>query len=169
MADPYVGEIRLFAGNFAPVNWAFCNGQLLPISDYESLYALIGISYGGNGTDSFALPDLQGRVPVHTPVNMPVGGKSGAETVTLTGSNLPVHSHPIAATNMPANTGNPTNALLGNVAASGIFLYMADTPRLGMANGGMSTTGGNAAHDNVQPFICVSFIIALTGIYPSQG
>lgn len=169
MAEPYIGEIRLFAGNFAPVNWAFCNGQLVPISDYETLFALIGTSYGGDGESSFGLPDLRGRVPVHTPVGMPVGGISGGETVTLHGSELPTHNHTISTTNAPANTGVPTNALPANVSASGAFLYFVDTPRAQMANNAISTVGGNLAHNNLQPFLCVSFIIALTGIYPPRG
>jgi microcystin-dependent protein len=169
MADPYVGEIRMFSGTFAPVGWAFCNGQIVAISDNEVLFSLIGTSYGGDGQTTFALPNMQGRVPVHTPLNIPIGGISGSETVTLDGSNLPVHTHPFSASTNPANSGSPENAVPANSTASGAFLYFTDTPRNSMAPQSLAFAGGSQAHDNVQPFLCISFIIALQGIYPSRS
>lgn len=169
MADPYIGEIRMFSGTFAPVNWAFCNGQILAISQYEALFSLIGTSYGGDGQTTFALPNMQGRVPVHAPIGNPVGGITGSENVTLDGSTLPTHNHTFIASTASANSGSPEGAVPANSTASGAFLYFVDKPKASMASASLAFAGGSQPHDNVQPFLCISFIIALEGIYPSRN
>lgn len=166
MADPYVGEIRMFGGNFAPVGWAWCNGQLLSISQYDVLFNLIGTTYGGDGSSTFAVPDLRGRVPVHMNSSSPLGASGGSETVTLISAQLPTHSHDFIATNSPANSGSPINAVPANTSASSAFLYFADKPNKPMGNTSLAMAGGNAAHDNNQPFLCINFIIALYGTFP---
>jgi len=167
MSESYLGEIRMFAGNFAPSGWALCNGQLLNISENEALYALIGTTYGGNGQDTFALPDLQGRVAIHPSTNYPRASKSGTETVTLTQSQLPAHTH-VPNANSTVSTGStPANSL------------WAANPNLNFSNGSGSTPvnmnallvspiGGNQPHDNMMPTVTISFIISLYGIYPPQ-
>jgi microcystin-dependent protein len=167
MSDPYIGEVRMFAGNFAPNGWALCSGQLLPISEYEALFALIGTTYGGDGQSTFALPDLRGRVPVHFGVGIVVGEQAGAETVTLTTNQIPAHTHAHSASASPASTtGNPT----GLTANSGTTLiYGADAPSIPLNAAAISTVGGNQPHDNMAPFLTVNFIIALFGIFPSPS
>lgn len=166
MADPYVGEIRMFGGNFAPVGWGWCNGQILAISDYEVLFNLIGTTYGGDGQSTFALPNLCGRIPIHMNSTYPIGMMAGTETVTLTSSQLPNHTHPFIATNSPANSGSPINAVPANTAASGAFLYFVDKPRAQLGANSLAMAGGSNPHDNLQPFLCVNFIISLNGTYP---
>jgi microcystin-dependent protein len=166
MADPYVGEIRMFGGNFAPVGWGWCNGQLLSISEYDILFNLIGTTYGGDGQSTFALPNLCGRIPIHMNPNYPIGAMGGTESVTLTSSQLPAHSHPFIATNSSANSGSPINAVPANTSASGAFLYFVDKPRAQLAGNSLAPAGGNNPHDNMQPFLCINFIISLYGIFP---
>jgi microcystin-dependent protein len=166
MAQPYVGEIRMFAGNFAPAGWQFCAGQLLPISEYETLFNLIGTTYGGDGESTFALPDLQGRTPLHFGNGFVLAETGGVETVTLTVSQMPAHSHPMLAASAPATATNPQ----GNLPAQGVskrFYGPMSIPGPMAPNSGTST-GGSQPHDNMQPYLCVSYIISLFGIFPSQ-
>jgi microcystin-dependent protein len=164
MAQPYVGEIRMFAGNFAPAGWMFCEGQLLPISENETLFNLIGTTYGGDGQETFALPDLRGRVPVHQGSGYTLADTGGVETVTLTPSQIPVHTHALlASTDVPALSA-PSGNVTGQAAAK---LYRAGTPTLNMNSAAIAQAGGSQPHDNFQPYLCVNFIISLFGIYPS--
>jgi microcystin-dependent protein len=166
MAQPYVGEIRMFAGNFAPAGWMFCEGQLLPISEYETLFNLIGTTYGGDGQSTFALPDLQGRLPLHQGNGLTLAEIGGAEEITLTVSQIPAHSHPFLGANAVGNDPNPTAHVLAE--SSAISLYVTGAPAAAMAAGSVTATGGSQPHTNFQPYLCVDFIISLFGIFPSQ-
>jgi microcystin-dependent protein len=169
MAQPYVGEIRMFAGNFAPAGWMFCEGQLLPISEYETLFNLIGTTYGGDGQSTFALPDLRGRVPIHFGNGFTLAETGGVEQVTLTVSQIPAHSHPLLATRNPASGTAPSATVLPGVGAtSTITPYGTDAPLTPLAASSIGSTGGSQPHDNFQPYLCVDFIISLFGIFPSQ-
>ncbi len=165
MAQPYVGEIRIFAGNFAPAGWMFCEGQLLPISEYDTLFNLIGTTYGGDGQSTFALPDLRGRFPIHQGNGFTLAENGGVETVTLTTNQIPVHSHPALVSGDSAPGNNP----VGNVAGAGttISLYRVGVPNSALAPVAILATGGSQPHNNFQPYLCVDFIISLFGIYPS--
>jgi microcystin-dependent protein len=165
MAQPYVGEIRLFAGNFAPAGWAFCNGALLAISENETLFQLIGTTYGGDGESTFGLPDLQSRVPIHQGNGHVLAEAAGVESVTLTVQQIPAHTHPLTATSAPGTTNTPAGNLLAQT--SSVTPYINDTPSATMAAGSIAQTGGSQPHDNTQPFLCVSYIISLFGIFPS--
>ncbi len=170
MGTPYVGEIRMFAGNFAPVGWMFCQGQLLPISEYDTLFNLIGTTYGGDGQSTFALPNLQSRVPVHMGTGpngqtFVLGQMAGEETVTLTTSQIPSHTH------VPqANSNNGTQVSpSGNVWANSTnFPYSTNAPNAAMDPAAVGLTGGSQPHDNMIPFLAVNFIISLFGIFPTQ-
>lgn len=171
MGTPYLGEIRMFGGNFAPVGWAFCNGQWLPISEYETLFALIGTTYGGDGVTHFALPDLQGRLPLHMGQN-PVTGttyvlaeKSGSETVTLVQQQLPMHTHSVRVSSQPGTVKTPGN----NVWAQKIAEFTKNAPTISMNASTVSFVGGSQPHENMMPFGVISFIIALEGVYPQQN
>ncbi len=165
MAQPYVGEIRMFAGNFAPAGWEFCAGQLLPISENETLFQLIGTTYGGDGESTFALPDLRGRLPIHQGNGFVLAETGGAEEITLTVSQIPAHSHPLLAANSVANNPNPGNNVLAESLA--VSMYQAAAPTTAMALQAISSVGGSQPHTNFQPYLCVSFIISLFGIFPS--
>lgn len=176
MAQPYVGEIRLFAGNFAPAGWAFCNGQLMAISENEALFQLIGTTYGGDGQATFALPDLQGRVPIHQGTanfgsTFAIGQLGGSETVTLTTQQMPAHNHVLHASANASTAGaGPAGNLTANTSATtSTPIYSAATPGTAMAPSGIGPTGGNQPHDNMAPFQCVSFIISLFGIFPTTN
>lgn len=169
MSTPYVGEIRLFAGNFAPVGWMFCQGQTLSIAENEVLFQLIGTTYGGDGQTTFALPDLSGRVPVHQGVGP--GGSSrilgelgGTETVTLLASQMPVHTHAMRASTAAATGSAPGGALLASTAVAS---YDTGAAATAMAGGAVGPAGGNQPHDNMAPTLALSYIIALFGIFPS--
>ncbi|HEV2146108.1 MAG TPA: tail fiber protein [Longimicrobiaceae bacterium] len=165
MAQPYVGEIRLFAGNFAPVGWAFCEGQLLPISENEALFQLIGTTYGGDGASTFALPDMRGRIPVHQGGGFVLAQSGGAEEITLTVNQLPSHSHAMLAS---ADNADVTSAAGSVLAQTPSYTpYIADNPNVSMAASTVSPTGGSQPHTNFQPYICVNYIISLFGIFPS--
>jgi microcystin-dependent protein len=169
MAQPYVGEIRMFAGNFAPAGWMFCEGQLLPISEYETLFNLIGTTYGGDGQSTFALPDLRGRLPIHFGNGFTLAETGGAETITLTVPQIPAHTHPLLATRNPAAGNDPSPSVLpGITTASNITGYGTDAPLSPLNAAAVSSTGGSQPHDNFQPYLCVDFIISLFGIFPSQ-
>jgi microcystin-dependent protein len=165
MAQPYVGEIRMFAGSFAPVGWAFCNGQLLSISENETLFQLIGTAYGGDGQQTFALPDLRGRVPVHQGNGAAFADAFGVENVTLTISQIPSHVHSHVAV-VPAGNTTP----LGKLAAdTGPTMIYADGQGAALASASATATaGGSQPHDNMMPFLGIHFIISLFGIFPSQ-
>lgn len=161
----------MFAGNFAPQGWAFCDGQLLSISGNDALFALLGTIYGGDGRTTFGLPDLRGRIPIHMgsgPGLTPriIGQKFGAETHTLTVNELPSHTHTMQANAQNADEHNPGGELLAATAGD---LYIADTPNVPMNAASIANAGGSQSHDNMQPFLCVNFIISLFGIFPSRS
>lgn len=169
MAQPYVGEIRMFAGTFAPAGWAFCDGQLLPISENETLFQLIGTTYGGDGESTFALPNLQSRVPIHMGngpdgTNYILAEMAGVETVTLTTQQIPVHTHPLVVSLSPANQTSPSNAYLAESAT--VEMYFEETPNVSFAQN-IGPAGGSQPHENCQPFLCINYIISLFGIFPS--
>ena len=164
MAQPYVGEIRMFAGNFALAGWAFCDGQLLPISENEALFTLIGTTYGGDGESTFALPDLRGRIPIHQGNGFILAETGGAEEVTLTVQQIPAHTHPLIASTTIANQSSPANNILGQSTAAD--LYIQDTATAALATSAITPTGGSQPHTNFQPYLCVNFIISLFGIFP---
>jgi microcystin-dependent protein len=168
MAQPYVGEIRMFGGNFAPVGWMFCAGQLLPINQYETLFNLIGTTYGGDGQNTFALPDLRGRVVVHQGTGFVMGQFSGTETVTLTTAQIPQHNHPYLSSTNPGAQQTPTNNVTGK-AAGNVQIYRQANPGIQMAANMCGSSGGSQPHENMQPYLCISFIISLFGIYPTQS
>ncbi|WP_155297478.1 phage tail protein [Deinococcus kurensis] len=170
MSECFIGEIRPFAGNFAPFGWALCNGQILSIQQYSALYSLIGTTYGGNGTTTFALPDLQGRVPIHMGsalgTNFPIGTMQGVENVQLTTGQIPPHTHALAVA-ATATTSAPSGNLLAPPSVGDLFLE--DTPAAAMNASSVGVSGGGQSHANMAPYLCVSFIIALDGIYPSRA
>ena len=170
MAQPYVGEIRMFAGNFAPVGWAFCNGQLLPISENEVLFQLIGTTYGGDGESTFAVPDLQGRVPVHqgsgAGQTIQIGEQAGVESVTLSVQQIPSHTHPLLAAGVPGTQLSPANTVLAESANVQIYMQ-GSSPSANMNAGVVGPVGGSQPHENMQPYLAINFIISLFGLFPS--
>jgi microcystin-dependent protein len=165
MSQPYVGEIRMFAGNFAPNGWLFCEGQLLPISENETLFNLIGTTYGGDGQSTFALPDLRGRIPTHQGNGSILAETGGAEEITLTVSQITAHGHPLLASTGPATSNTPIGNVLAESAA--INLYIQDNTNSSLNAAAVSSTGGSQPHTNFQPYLCVNFIISLFGIFPT--
>jgi microcystin-dependent protein len=171
MAQPYVGEIRMFGGNFNPAGWMFCEGQLLPISENETLFQLIGTTYGGDGQSTFALPDLRGRLPVHR--GSGAGGTfvlaetGGAEQVTLTTTQIPAHTHTLLGTNNNAAGTSPADSVPATQQVFGVTPYGTDAPNINLNAASITPQGGSQPHENCQPFLCVSFIISLFGIFPS--
>ncbi len=165
MAQPYVGEIRMFAGNFAPAGWMFCEGQLLAISENETLFQLIGTTYGGDGQSSFGLPDLRGRLPLHQGNGFILAETGGAEDVTLTVSQTPVHTHPLVANGAVGNLNTPVNNMLGSSGT--LDMYREASPTVALVANSVTVQGGSQPHTNLQPFLCVNFILSLFGIFPS--
>ncbi len=165
MAQPYVGEIRMFAGNFAPAGWMFCEGQLLPISENETLFQLIGTTYGGDGQSTFALPDLRGRVPLHFGNSFTLAEAGGAETVTLTVPQIPAHAHAMLASSDNASTPNAAGSVLAQTPS--YTPYISAIPATPLAPVSVGATGGSQPHANFQPYLCIDFIISLFGIFPS--
>ncbi len=171
MGSPYVGEIRMFGGNFAPAGWMFCEGQLLPISEYDTLFNLIGTTYGGDGQSTFALPDLRGRLPLHLGSDpngntYTLGQNGGAESVTLTTQQIPAHTHVPQAQSSNGSQASPANNLW---AASPLNQFSSATPASADAfASSIGLTGGSQPHDNFQPYLCVDFIISLFGAFPVQ-
>ena len=166
MAQPYVCEIRMFAGNFAPAGWMFCEGQLLPISEYETLFNLIGTTYGGDGQSTFALPDLRGRLPMHFGSGFSLAETGGAEEITLTVNQIPSHSHVLLAAATNGDQISPLSNVLAN--SFNVTPYINDVANGNMAATAITNIGGNQPHTNFQPYLCVDFIISLFGIFPSQ-
>jgi microcystin-dependent protein len=170
MSQPYVGEIRMFGGNFAPAGWMFCEGQLLPISENETLFNLIGTTYGGDGQETFALPDLRGRLPLHQGTGggftYQLAETGGVESVTLTVQQIPIHSHPMLATNDIPALNSPQNNVTGQAAAK---IYRAGNPSVTLSPQMIGPTGGSQPHDNFQQYLCIDFIISLFGIFPTPS
>ena len=170
MANPYVGEIRMFGGNFAPSGWMFCSGQLLQISENDVLFNLIGTTYGGDGQSTFALPNLQSRLPVHMGAGFSIGEAAGVEQVTLTTNEIATHSHTLLATSNAANGTAPSGSVLpGRTALSTVTPYGSDAPIISTSPAGISSVGGSQPHSNMQPYLCINFIISMFGIYPSPN
>lgn len=173
MADPFVAEIRIFPFNFAPRGWAWCDGQLLPLSQNTALFSLLGTTYGGNGKSNFALPDLQGRAPMH-PGQGPglslhdLGETGGSETVTLLESEIPSHSHGLMAQGAPGDTNVPTGNSIARVIGATPYLPPAGAPLLSMSDQALAPAGGDAPHNNLQPFLTFYFCIALQGVFPPR-
>jgi microcystin-dependent protein len=173
MVQPYIGEIRMFGGNFAPAGWAFCSGQLMPISENETLFNLIGTTYGGDGQETFGLPNLQSRVPMHmgtgagTTVTLAQTG--GAETVTLNTQQIPSHNHTLLATTA-GSVLSPANAMpaVPNSTVQGLQTYGPSATNTALSAASIPNGGrGSQPHDNIQPYLCVSFIISLFGVFPT--
>jgi microcystin-dependent protein len=167
MAQPYVGELRIFAGNFAPSGWMFCEGQLLPISENNTLFALIGTTYGGDGQSTFALPDLRGRLPLHQGNGHILAETGGAEEVTLSINQIPSHSHPMIGSSGNGSQSNPQNNVLASSTL--VKLYSGEAADTAMAPTSITSVGGSQPHTNFQPYLCVNYIISLFGIFPSQN
>lgn len=167
MAQPYVGEIRMFAGNFAPAGWQFCEGQLLPISENETLFQLIGTTYGGDGESIFALPDLRGRIPIHQGSGFILAETGGAEEITLTVNQIPAHSHPFLGNDASGSGSSPAGATFARNTSADAYSSDSSGGIINLPLGTVSPIGGSQPHDNFQPYLCVNFIISLFGIFPS--
>lgn len=173
MAEPFIGQISIVGFNFAPRGWAMCDGQLLSIAQNTALFALLGTMYGGNGTTTFALPNLRGRVPIHVGqgtglANRVQGEVGGSENVTLTAQQMPTHSHPVKCQSQQGNLGSPVNAYHAG-DGTGFTLDYADTADANMNAGSLGNTGGNQPHPNMPPFLALNFVIALQGIFPARN
>jgi microcystin-dependent protein len=173
MSQPFLGEIRMVGFTFAPPNWAFCNGQILPIATNTALFSLLGTTYGGNGTTTFALPNLQSRVPIHAGQGPGLsayvqGQTGGAETVVLNTTQIPAHNHTLAASSAAATALTPAGNYLGVVSRAATPPY-ATTGGATMNAAAIGNTGGGQAHSNLQPYLCVNFVIAVAGIFPSRN
>jgi microcystin-dependent protein len=172
MGEPYVGEIRMFAGNFAPAGWMLCEGQLLPISENETLFNLIGTTYGGDGQETFALPNMQGRFPIHFGTGggstYQLGEAAGTEQVTLTINQIPAHNHPVTATSTNGGQSTPVNNIFAAVQ-SGNQMYNDQAPNGTMNALAVNGAGGSQPHENVSPYLCVNFIISLFGVFPTPN
>jgi len=167
MSSPFIGEIRMFGGNFAPQGWAICDGSLMAIDQNDALFALIGTTYGGDGQTTFALPDLRSRVPVHVGPGFALGQAGGVESVTLTANQIPAHSHVPLANSGTGSQSSPANGLWAGSSPS-LNEYSTATPSLTMNPATVGQSGGSQPHDNMMPFLSVNFILSLFGIFPSQ-
>ncbi|MFA5836995.1 MAG: tail fiber protein [Bellilinea sp.] len=173
MADPFVAEIRIFGFNFAPKGWAFCDGQLLPLSQNTALFSLLGITYGGDGKSNFALPDLQGRAPMH-PGQGPglslhdLGETGGSDTVTLLESEIPAHYHPLLAANEVGDYPAPGGASFSRVTTDAIYQSDTNTNLVSMSDQALAPVGGDMPHNNLQPYLTMSFCIAMQGVFPPR-
>jgi microcystin-dependent protein len=167
MSSPFIGEIRMFGGNFAPAGWAFCNGALMPIAENDALFQLIGTTYGGDGQTTFALPDLQSRIPIHVGPGFVLAQTGGTETVTLTTNQIPAHSHVPQANSAPGTQTGPGNGIWASTSPS-LNQYSTNAPTLNMDLAAIGQTGGSQPHDNMVPFLAINFILSLFGIFPSQ-
>ncbi len=174
MAEPYIGEIRMFGGNFAPRNWALCDGSLLSTSEYDALFSLLGTIYGGDGRTTFGLPDLRGRVPIHygegiALTNRNIGAKGGAENITLASNQIPSHTHTWEASNSAADQTTVSGHVLGSNASVDIFEQNLNNPVQMSSEAIASHSGNGSTHPNLMPYLVVNFIIALVGLYPSRN
>jgi microcystin-dependent protein len=173
MSNPFIGEIRMFGGTFAPAGWAMCQGQLMAISQNDALFTLIGTTYGGDGQETFGIPDLQGRAPVHMgqgpgiSQNYQIGEKAGVESVTLTTNQIPIHNHAVVTSTALANSADPTNQIYAQ--STQILVYTQDVATKFFAPTSMQPAGGSQPHDNMQPFLVITFILSLFGVFPSQN
>lgn len=171
MAEPYIGEIRMFAGTFNPAGWIFCDGRLLPIDQFDTLFNLIGTTYGGDGQSTFAVPDLRGRVPVHMgqgpgiTQNYSIGEVGGVEEVTLTSQQIPLHNHAMMASTGPGGSPNPAGNVIGSPPA--VKLFEREAPELKLAASMVLPVGSSQPHENRMPFLTITYIVAYSGIYPS--
>ncbi len=174
MSDPFLGEIRMFAGSFAPKSWALCNGQFMSPSQNDALFSLLGSIYGGDGRSSFALPDMQSRLPVHFgqgpgTSNYFIGQKAGTEAVTLTTQSIPGHNHPMQGAKNPADSIDPGGKIVAEETGDTFYIdYVQDRMKT-FIDTAVADTGGNVAHKNLMPFLCITFIIALKGVFPSRN
>ena len=175
MSEGFIGEIRMFGGNFAPAGWAFCDGQLMPISENDALFILIGTTYGGDGQETFALPDLRSRSPIHMGTaasgsTYQLGENGGVEEVTLTVQQIPSHNHAATFATV-GQVASPSNALLSQAASTqaGIRIYSTNAQNTTMSPQTLASTGGSQPHTNIQPTLAVNFIISLFGLFPSQN
>ena len=171
MSSPFIGEIRMFGGNFAPVGWAFCNGALMAIDQNDALFNLIGTTYGGDGQETFNLPDLRGRLPLHIGTdpngnNYQLGQNGGVESVTISTNLLPVHNHAFLASAALAGANTPQNNVLGQSAS--FQMYIQQPPSVQLANQAVGAQGGSQPHENFQPYLGLNFIISLFGVFPHQ-
>ena len=171
MPEPYVGEIRMFAGNFAPNGWMLCQGQTLPISENETLFNLIGTTYGGDGQETFNLPNLASRVPVHmgtspSGITYQIGEMAGTEQETLTAQQIPNHTHPLVAATGPGTQNSPANNVI--TSSPSVTLFVQDVLDTNLNANAVTPAGGSQPHENTQPFLCINFIISLFGVFPSQ-
>lgn len=170
MSNPFIGEIRMFGGSFAPAGWAFCDGTPMPIAENEALFQLLGTTYGGDGQETFNLPDLRSRVPLHMGTGSGgtyiLGETGGVEQVTLTANQVPVHSHPIVASQDLASAPDPLGNVLAQSRTAGIDLYIEGNPNVNLAATSATFIGGSQPHENLQPYLALSFIISLFGIFP---
>ncbi len=170
MSEPFLAEIRLVGFNFAPRGWAFCDGQILPINQNQSLYSLLGTTYGGDGRTSFALPDLRGRTPIHVGDGHTLGQKSGAETVALTAAEIAGHTHTAKASSTAANIGNPNGKVLAaSDPGQNHYRNPEAATMTALRSGTVANAGGGQAHNNMQPYLAVNFCIALLGLFPSRN
>ena len=167
MSNPFIGEIRMFASSFAPAGWAFCNGALMPISENDALFTLIGTTYGGDGQETFALPNLQSRVPMHVGNGHILAESAGVEQVTLTVQQTPAHTHPVTVSGDAGAVTDPTGAVVGSNPTIQVFRPGNATSPLNAT--AVSTVGGSQPHENMQPYLAITFIISLFGIFPQQS
>ena len=168
MSEPFLAEIRMVSFNFPPRGWAYCDGQILPINQNQSLYSLLGTMYGGDGRTSFALPDLRGRIPFHVGSGMTQGQKSGEETHSLTVHEMPGHKHVLQSSQSRGNTDDPANSMLAE-SAVGDIQYSSKAPDADMGAASIANTGGGQGHNNLPPYLAVTFVIALQGLFPSRS
>ncbi len=173
MSEPFVGEVRMFAGNFAPRGWAFCDGQLLAVSQNDALFSLYGTIYGGDGRTTFGLPDMRGRIPMHAgsgPGLTPraLGLKIGNETETLTANQIGSHNHSIQASNTAGSSATPSGSFAKDNSSSNLYVTALSATTTALDSSMITNSGGSSNHTNIMPYLCVHFIVALVGIYPSR-
>jgi microcystin-dependent protein len=169
MAEPFLGEVRIFGGNFAPRGYASCDGQILSIAQNTALFSLLGTTYGGNGQTTFALPDLRGRVPLHFSGSTPLGSRAGVENVTLTTAQIPAHDHGVRASAEAAGATNPTGNVLAKKPRFGADVYAPPASLIALAPASVANSGGGQPHPNQQPYLALTFVIALAGVFPSRN